>query len=89
MTIPPHVFEQTLEALFAPIACLLEDDEIDEILINGHDDVYVERGGLLQRTRCAFPSDYALMSALRNLSQYVGRQLSEQKPILEARTSDS
>lgn len=85
MTIPVHVFEQTLGALFAPIAAFLEDEEINEILINGHDEVYVERGGLLERTRCAFPSDYALMSALRNLSQYVGRELSQQKPILEAR----
>lgn len=85
MSIPATVFEQTLGALFAPIANLLEDDEIDEVLINGYEEVYVERGGLLERTRCAFPSDYALMSALRNLSQYVGRELSTQTPILEAR----
>lgn len=85
MSIPATVFEQTLGALFAPIANLFEEDDIDEVLINGYDEVYVERGGLLERTGCAFPSDYALMSALRNLSQYVGRELSTQTPILEAR----
>lgn len=85
MTIPAHVFEQTLGALFSPILHFIEDDEVNEILINGYNDVYVERRGLLQRTSCAFPSDYALMSALRNLSQYVGRELGADNPILEAR----
>jgi pilus assembly protein CpaF len=88
MTIPGHVFEQTLGALLAPIAPLLEDEEVSEVLINRYDAVYVERGGLLERAVCVFPSEYALMSALRNLSQYVGRELSERKPILEARLPD-
>lgn len=88
MTVPVHVFEQTLSALFAPIASFLKDDEINEILINRYDQVYVERDGLLEPAHCAFPSEYALMSALRNLSQYVGRELSERKPILEARLPD-
>ena len=88
MTVPVHVFEQTLGALFAPVAAFLQDDEINEILINRFDEVYVERGGLLERTSCSFPSDYALMSALRNLSQYVGRELSRRKPVLEARLPD-
>ena len=88
MTIPVQVFKQTLGTLFAPIAAFLEDDAVNEILINGHDEVYVERSGLLQRTGSAFPSDYALMSALRNLSQYVGRELSPERPILEARLPD-
>jgi len=88
VTIPGHVFEQTLGALLAPITSLLEDEEVNEILINSFDEVYVERGGLLERAGCAFPSEYALMSALRNLSQYVGRELSARKPILEARLPD-
>ena len=88
MTIPAYVFEQTLRTLFAPVAPFLEEDEITEILINSHDEVYIERRGLLERAHCTFPSDYALMSALRNLSQYVGRELSARSPILEARLPD-
>jgi len=88
MTIPVYVFEQTLRTLFAPVAPFLEEDDITEILINSHDEVYIERSGLLERVHCIFPSDYALMSALRNLSQYVGRELSPRNPILEARLPD-
>lgn len=88
MTLPIRVFEQTLSALLAPIASLLENDEITEILINGYDDVFIERAGLLEPVPTTFPSEYALMSALRNLSQYVGRELSEHSPILEARLPD-
>lgn len=85
MSIPTHVFEQTLRVLFAPIGSFFEDDAVSEILVNGHDQIYVERGGLLELTGRRFPSEYALMSALRNLSQYVGRDLSARSPILEAR----
>lgn len=88
MSVPVRVFEETLRAHFAPIASCFEHDDISEILINGHDEVYVERGGLLERIGCAFPSEYALMSALRNLSQYVGREISERTPVLEARLPD-
>jgi pilus assembly protein CpaF len=88
MSVPSHIFEQTLSELFAPVASLLADDEVNEVLINGYDEVYVERAGLLEWSGSKFPSDYALMSALRNLSQYVGRELSERRPILEARLPD-
>ena len=88
MSVPQHIFEQTLSELFAPVASLLADDRVNEVLINSYDEIYVERAGLLERSGSAFSSDYALMSALRNLSQYVGRQLSERRPILEARMPD-
>lgn len=88
MSVPSHIFEQTLGELFAPVSSLLADDEVNEVLINGYDEVYIERAGLLERSSSKFPSDYALMSALRNLSQYVGRELSERCPVLEARLPD-
>jgi pilus assembly protein CpaF len=88
LSVPRPVFEQTLGVLFAPVAAYLKEDEVSEILINGYDEIYVERRGVLELTRSTFPSDYALMSALRNLSQYVGRDLSERTPILEGRLPD-
>lgn len=88
MTIPDQVFEETLKSHFSPIVPLLEDDTVTEIMINGPHEIYVERGGRLRLTGRRFETHHALMAALRNLSQYVGRELSRERPILEARLPD-
>lgn len=88
MTVPARVFRQTLRSLLEPIACFLDSEDVSEIMINAHDEIYVERHGRLYITESRFPSEYSLLSALRNLSQYVGRELSTNKPILEARLPD-
>jgi pilus assembly protein CpaF len=88
MSIPRHVFDQTVRSLLAPVARFLDGDEVSEIMINAYDDIYVEREGRLHRTDSKFPSEHSLMSALRNLSQYVGRELSPRSPVLEARLPD-
>ncbi len=88
MTIPRHVFDQTVASLFAPVFQLLEGDAVSEIMINGHDEIYVEKQGRLHLTESRFESEHDLMSALRNLSQFVGRELNSQQPILEARLPD-
>ena len=88
MSIPTRVFEQTLTNLFGPIRSFLERDDVSEIMINGYDQVYIEKHGRLELTDVAFASEHALMSAIRNLSQFVGREVSRQKPILEGRLPD-
>lgn len=88
MSVPRAVFDQTLTSLLAPIARFLEGDEVSEIMINGHDEIYVEKQGRLHLTGSEFASEHALMSALRNLAQFVGRELTPRKPILEARLPD-
>ena len=88
MSIPAHVFEETLRSLFAPVEQFLRADDVTEVLINRYDEIYVERRGRLHRTSRAFSSEYALMAALRNLSQYVGRHLDTRSPVLEARLPD-
>ncbi len=88
MSIPHRVFEQTVATLFAPIVPFLEGDEVSEIMINGHDEIYVEKHGRLYLTGSKFASEHVLMSALRNLSQFVGRELNRRQPILEARLPD-
>lgn len=88
MSIPRHVFDQTVASLFAPLLPFLEGDKVSEIMINGHAEIYIEKQGRLYLTDSQFASEHALMSALRNLSQFVGRELSSQQPILEARLPD-
>jgi pilus assembly protein CpaF len=82
------VFEQTLLQFFAPTRPFLDDPSVTEIMINGPDQILVERRGRIEATDARFESHHALSSALRNLAQYVGRRLDEQTPILEARLPD-
>jgi pilus assembly protein CpaF len=86
--IPKEVFDQTVLQFLQPIRPFLDDPSVSEVMINGPDQIYVERKGRLELTGARFPTREALMAALRNLSQYVGKHVSEQRPILEGRLPD-
>ena len=86
--IPPEVYERTLRKFFAPIVPLLDDESVTEILINGHDEIIVERGGRLSATPYRFEDSDALLAAIRHLAQFVGRRVDKFQPILEARFPD-
>jgi pilus assembly protein CpaF len=86
--IPKEVFDETILQFFEPIRPFLDDASVSEVMINGPGQIYIERKGKLELTGATFPSREALMAALRNLSQYVGKHLSEERPILEGRLPD-
>jgi pilus assembly protein CpaF len=86
--IPKDVFEQTLLNFLAPIKPFLDDPTVSEVMINGPDQIFVERRGKLTLTQAKFTSRDALVAALRNLAQFVGRHVDEHRPILEARLPD-
>jgi pilus assembly protein CpaF len=86
--IPDAVFQETLLQFFAPIRRFLEDPAVTDICVNGATHVFVERGGKLEETDVSFESRDALMSALRNLAQFVGKHVDADRPILEARLPD-
>lgn len=88
MTIPRKIFDRTILGFFEPIVPFFRDPEVNEVMVNGIDTIYIEKGGRLHLTDAAFSSEEALLSALRNLSQYVGRELGPQSPILEAHLPD-
>lgn len=86
--IPQEVFEETLLQFFSPIRPFLDDPSVSEIMINKPDQIYIERKGQLTLTDAKFASREALISALRNLAQFVGKHADETRPILEARLPD-
>jgi len=88
VTIPREVFSETLLQFFAPIRPYLEDPSVSEVMINGPEQIFIERKGKLELTPAKFPSREALMSALRNAAQFVGKSLDEHRPILEGRLPD-
>ena len=81
-------FHESLLGFLAPVRAYLDDPSISEIMINGPFEIFVERGGRLERTTARFPSRESLLAAVRNLSQYVGKTVSEDEPILEGRLPD-
>jgi pilus assembly protein CpaF len=86
--IPKNVFEETLLEFFGPVRPYLDDSSVSEIMINGPNQIYVERKGVLELVPAKFESREALLAALRNLSQYVGKYVDETRPILEGRLPD-
>ena len=86
--IPKEVFEETLLQFLAPIRPFLDDPSVSDIMINGPDQIYVEKKGQLHLTGARFETREALVAALRNAAQYVGKHVDELKPILEGRLPD-
>ena len=82
------LYASTLKSLLSPIGALLEDDSVSEVMINGPSEVFIERGGKIERTECAFEDDEALAAAMRNVAQFVGKRLTKEDPSIEARLPD-
>ena len=71
-----------------PLEPLLRDDEITDILVNGHDQVYVEKRGKLHATDVVFQDDAHLMLIIDRIVSRVGRRVDESSPMVDARLPD-
>jgi pilus assembly protein CpaF len=86
--IPREVFEESLLQFFAPIRPFLDDPNVSEVMINGPEQVFIEKHGRIELTGATFDGRDALIAALRNVAQFVGKFADEERPILEARLPD-
>ena len=86
--IPEQVFASAIRGFLEPVVPFLDDENVTEILVNGPDQVFIERRGKLITTSVKFRSAEQIISAMRVVAQYVGRPLDAQHPILEARLPD-
>jgi pilus assembly protein CpaF len=71
-----------------PLEPLLHDDDITDILVNGHSQVYVEKFGKLHRTDVTFQDDLHLMLIIDRIVSQVGRRVDESSPMVDARLRD-
>lgn len=71
-----------------PLEILLRDSSVSDILINGHEQVYVERGGELERSRVRFANDGHLLRIINRIVSQVGRRIDESQPMVDARLLD-
>jgi pilus assembly protein CpaF len=85
-----ELFEQVVADVlgYGPLERLLKDDSITEILVNGPDQVYVERDGILQETEIRFRDTTELMRIIDRIVAPLGRRVDESSPMVDARLPD-
>ncbi len=82
------IFEASVGYFLSPIGQFLEDETVSEIMVNRFDKIYIERKGRLEETEAQFESEDALLSAIHNVAQWVGRDINAENPVLDARLPD-
>ncbi|HEX2128674.1 MAG TPA: CpaF family protein [Solirubrobacterales bacterium] len=71
-----------------PLEELLAQPEVEEVMVNGYDAVYVERHGRIERTDVRFGSEQELRDAIERILAPVGRRVDELSPMADARLPD-
>jgi pilus assembly protein CpaF len=71
-----------------PLEELLADPAVEEVMVNSHDRVYVERRGRIERTEVSFPSEQGLRDAIERILTPLGRRVDELSPMVDARLED-
>ena len=71
-----------------PLEPLLKDPGISDILINGHENVYVERAGMLEPCGVRFKDEAHLLRIVNKIVSAVGRRVDESHPMCDARLLD-
>lgn len=71
-----------------PLEPLLQDPSITDILVNGHDIVFVERSGVLERVETRFKDERHLLRIIQKIVSAVGRRVDESSPFVDARLPD-
>jgi pilus assembly protein CpaF len=79
---------ETILPFLKPIEHLILDDSISEVMVNGADSVFIEKGGYLQSVSGVALGEKALMVAVKNIARRLGGDISESHPILDSRLPD-
>ncbi|MCH8187222.1 MAG: Flp pilus assembly complex ATPase component TadA [Proteobacteria bacterium] len=81
---------EVLDEVFGlgPIEAFLRDGKISDILVNGYDQIYIEKFGVLEKTDARFRDDEQLLQVIQRIGAQVGRRIDESSPMLDARLKD-
>jgi pilus assembly protein CpaF len=84
------LFGEVLDDVFGlgPLEPLLRDPGISDILVNTHRNVFVERGGVLERVTATFQDDRHLLRVIDRIVSGVGRRIDDSSPMVDARLTD-
>jgi pilus assembly protein CpaF len=71
-----------------PLQRLLDDPTVTEVMVNGHDHIYLERNGRLLRSSTSFRNEERLRRVIERIVSRVGRRIDESSPLVDARLPD-
>lgn len=83
-----RLYKHTLKFFFRFVSEHLDDPEVSEIMINGPKTIYYEKKGKLFKSSASFPDEDSLRACVINLSQFVGRTITEETTRFDARFPD-
>ena len=89
-TLRQQIFRDVLDDLlgYGPIQPLLDDPDITEVMVNGPNQVYVERKGKLTLTNVKFEDDDHVLRIIERIILPLGRRIDADKPTVDARLPD-
>ena len=73
---------------YGPLRDLMADDTVNDILVNGPNDIWVERAGILEKTNKEFVSNEQLTDIAKRLVSRVGRRIDDGSPLVDSRLPD-
>lgn len=84
------VIDQIVDALvgLGPIEVLLRDPAVSDVLVNGPNEIYVDRLGELSRSPITFSDDSAVIAAVERVISPLGLRLDMASPMVDARLAD-
>lgn len=82
--------EELLDEVFGlgPLEPLLRDKAISDIMVNGKDNIFIEKGGILRRVNASFRDDRHLLQIIDRIVSRIGRRVDESSPMVDARLPD-
>jgi pilus assembly protein CpaF len=79
---------ETILPFLKPIEHLILDESISEVMVNGPDQIFVEKAGFVEQVRGVSLGERSLLVAVKNIARRLGDDISETKPILDSRLPD-
>ncbi len=85
-----RLIEEILDEVFGlgPLEPLMKDPAVSEIMVNGFQSVYVERGGQMIETNIRFKDQAHVRMIIERIVSNIGRRIDDSSPIVDARLSD-
>ncbi|CAE6763266.1 hypothetical protein R69927_03894 [Paraburkholderia domus] len=85
-TLKKSVFDEIIG--LGPLEELIADPSVSEIMVNCHNEIFIEQSGRLTRSPVIFTDDRAVLGAIERIVAPIGRRIDESSPMVDARLAD-